>query len=589
MILADISSKDHASLAKFGINEVPWDSWREPSRDSSSILKILSICDRCLNAEFARVFSCTLQQQPEAHDLASYFETIQAGIQSKKEEVQREHLGDSYIVLNLMPYYLSPSRAGKIITGLFSPSWKAAYSNSKAIVLLVRNLDLFLKSNTLLKVTRERTDTYPVLYFVDIRGYGIKFEQDGLYENFDVPRHCYNSMLGANENIVRNILIWKTNSYISHYRLPHSHVRTHYDMSDFIVRDDVWEYVFEKFVSLMGALRRVLLIGIGMEHSVTARMGNQLKRMLKDSDNVHFLHCTGKPASEILDGKWSESYDGAIVISDIINSGLTFSPFLKQLQSTNSNGSAIKGFVVARMKNSPTEREGVSITSALTIMREYYDPGSCKLCKIEQPFIDVDKESDFHRVLDEQLTPFDFWEMVKDAKALKRNEVAPNGRKYCYRVDTTSLLKKYEKWLSNIIRHKYTKIWKNNSIHALVTVAEPTGESFANLVSMAIGVKTIICVPRDDLKRITPKGGLPKNLDNRLTDYSSVLIVDDGINYGDTISSLLLYAKACGSQAFGVLVFDNRLDERGLIKLQKHMNLSNLVALYTWPTRTKAL
>jgi len=196
--------------------------------------------------------------------------------------------------------------------------------------------------------------------------------------------------------------------------------------------------------------------------------------------------------------------------------------------------------------------------------------------------------------LPDQLTPFDFWELVAETKALDKDVPDPQGRELHYRIDTSKIFNQYAHWLGNVIRHKCNITWPNVKPDTICTVKEQSGKEgggvkFAKLVSQSLNVKKITSIERDDLNRVTPGGGLPTGAYNPFEGKDNVLIVDDGINYGITMKKLIAYCKTAGATILGVLVFDNRLDEQAITKIRYQMGRAELVSLYEWPATSGSL
>ena len=123
---------------------------------------------------------------------------------------------------------------------------------------------------------------------------------------------------------------------------------------------------------------------------------------------------------------------------------------------------------------------------------------------------------------------------------------------------------------------------------AICTVAETPGEAFATLVARSLNVQAPVKVPRPDLKRVTSTG-LPPDIRKPFDGRENVLIVDDGINYGETVRRLIAFCRAAGTVPMGVLVLDSRLPAKSSEAISALMGRHPVVALYNWPSRMRGL
>jgi adenine/guanine phosphoribosyltransferase-like PRPP-binding protein len=250
-------------------------------------------------------------------------------------------------------------------------------------------------------------------------------------------------------------------------------------------------------------------------------------------------------------------------------------------------GLPIKLFAIARMRNSPaTTTTGLKINAVVPIKRDHYSKNDCPLCELGQPLKEVQTVDDFYYIDKAQLTPFDFWELVKDCNALERLQLDPQERKFLYRINTKRIIARYRNWLKSVIRQKYESVWPNTRPTAICTVEEKRGIEFSGLVaeSLDVGMDNVISIQRDILRRITPSSVL-LNGENPFSEKSQrILIVDDGINYGFTIENLINYCRAGGFNPAGALVLDSRLTEEQQERLQALMGGQRILALYNWPS-----
>jgi orotate phosphoribosyltransferase-like protein len=382
-------------------------------------------------------------------------------------------------------------------------------------------------------------------------------------------------------------LVYETNSFIGHFILRDSHVRTHYDLTDYIKRDNIWEFLHEKFVKEIGDAQRLLIIGVGMEYSVISRVGQQLSALLGDELAITFITADDLSPGDRIPVDWGSRFEIAFVVTDIVNTGKTVDPWIHELNRT-SNGRPVKVFTVAKMLNSPTEIAGVHVVSGVDIRRSYYPPKNCVLCAVGQPKTEVQKLADFRKISPEQLTPYDFWEMIKETQAFRRSDRDPQGRSLLFRIDTAQIVRRYSGWLSNVIRQKCRERWSDMRPDAVCTVAGEPGEAFADLVARSLNLQPPVKIPRFDLRRVTSTG-FPPDVRKPFEGRESVLIVDDGINYGETVRRLIAYCRAAGAIPMGVLVLDSRLPVKASDGISALMGRHAVVALYNWPSRMRGL
>jgi adenine/guanine phosphoribosyltransferase-like PRPP-binding protein len=114
-------------------------------------------------------------------------------------------------------------------------------------------------------------------------------------------------------------------------------------------------------------------------------------------------------------------------------------------------------------------------------------------------------------------------------------------------------------------------------------VEEDTGKVFAHLVARALSAPSIVTVPRDVLKRVTPADSTAHDFTNPIPRGARVFVVDVGINYGKTMKALITVCRIANATPLGAIVLDSRLDESEVRGLSKLMGGAPLLALYTWP------
>jgi len=588
LIVAEVSPEDYGKLIPFGVGEVEGHSWSEHTRKAAGLRLMLQ--EGGFDATRLRDFpELCLTVPGSCAGLEEYFRKSVGQLDNQLRSRVGESLEAQHVlVFNLMPFYLSPSRVDKIISGLYAAG--SPLKRFRLVVLLLRNIDCLLKSKVFEDFLGNGKLTAETWAF-DIRCYGARFPAQKRQENIRISREPFRAILNTNYQDVYHSLIYETNSFIGHFALENSHVRTHYDLTEYIKRDNVWEFLYEKFLQQVGDVKRVLLIGAGMENSVIWSMGDHLKTLLEDLVCVDFYHCSDLSPATVIQADWPGKYDLAILVTDIVNTGMTVKPWVTQLTRRKQGTTPVKIFAVARMRNSPPEIGGAPLTAGIEIKRDYYPNKSkeCLLCDIRQPMIRVRTAADFCQVVSDQLTPYDFWEMVSEAQALKRSEPDPQGRSLAYRIDTSKVVRHYGRWLGNVIKHKFSRTWPNLQPDALCTVNEPTGIAFARLVARALQVMPIVSIDRCELRRATPGGGLPAGARDPLAPYRNVLLVDDGMNYGNTMKGLIAFCRAANVDPMGGLVLDSRLDEGKTKHISRMMGNQPLLALYQWPASTQGL
>jgi len=362
-------------------------------------------------------------------------------------------------------------------------------------------------------------------------------------------------------------------------------------LNEFILRDNVWEYLQNEFNKLILGIDKLLLIGAGIETKVIQKIGEQLKNHLHDLSIIDFIFQFEAKPEYVIPAKWSQKYDMTIVLGDIVNSGNTLKPWLEELIKKNENNKPIKLFSVAAMRNTPEKICDIPLHKGVTIKRDFYlnNEHECLLCKISQPSRKVKTVDDFYYVADEQITPYDFWEIVTDSKALLKNAIDPQGRQWPYRIDTIKIIKRYNHWLSSVIRDKYLKNWHEAAPSKILTVNERAGIAFSELVQETLEIPIILNIDRTNMKKISPNEGLPSDIEDPFEDKDKILIVDDGINTGNTILQLINFCKVTRGNLIGVLVLDNRLNDIDIQIIRNQMSRNHLVSLYNWPTYSKGV
>ncbi len=584
LAVIDIAAEEHPKLLRYGIGEPPqWLAWA-PARRNDNGWNQLLVSAKIAPTDLLPICQFSVEVEGEPPTLEAYFRAVAERIADTiQTQLTPFSSREPYVILNLAPLFLAATLLDKIVRGLFLSESTSLYRTRFHLIFVLRNVDWLVKSADFRKLVKE--GQLPcVVSAVDLRGYGSMYLPGAPPTPFEVDRRAFFCVLPTQPERIYSSLVFETNSYIGHFALPHSHARTHYDLSEFVARDNVWEYVLSILTDLVGSSQSVFVLGTGTEHEAVRRLGDQFKSMMADRVPVSVRYVAGTASLPGLVASWSEGFELALVLSDIVNTGGTLATAIRALRTANLHNRPIRVFTVARMKNSPTNIDGVSLATAVPIRRDFYSKlaAECPLCELKQPLVEVKSASDFAHVDPHQLTPLDFWELVKDSRALREQEQDPQSREFAYRVDTRPIVTRYSRWLENVVRHKAETIWPNTKPDLICTVNEDTGEAFARLVARALGVSTVKKISRGVLRRITPVGS-PVNFTNPISAGTRVLLVDDGINYGNTMRGLITVSRVASATLMGAVVLDSRLDDRGVARLKHLMGGAPLLSLYTWP------
>lgn len=593
IIVADISIDDYSKIRLEGIFDIHENSWLSKDRKDEGIIGLLAECD--LSVKDANIQNVTINIAEECNSLDAYFDKFIYRV----NELIKKDAGEScryILILNLLPFCISRTRFDKIAHGIFYGKNKSALNNFSDLVILARNVDGIALSRCFLDLYYNNHLQINVIA-VDIRCFGIDFSAQDRPRDFEVNLSTFFNILNFDNKRLYKSLVFETNIYLGHFALHNSHVRTHYNLLEFVKQDIFLFYLYRTFSELVRGADRILLIGVGMENAVIDYLFIEFKQILDNRKNINAIYFASDESNsdDSPDNfeEWPKNYDIGIIVTDIINSGKSVSSIVDKLNMNNVDNKPIKIFSIAKMKNSPECISGHNVISGVSINRKYYqnDPELCRLCQISQPIIEVEKIEDFQKVAEGQLTPFDFWEMVTDSDALIKTSKDQQGRHIEYQIDTMKIVNRYGHWLSNVIKYKYKEKWFNIKPEALLTINEPPSIKFAELVSQAISVKDIIKVDRVVLKKITQSGGLPENMINPFDEkgYKNIFIVDDGMNYGQSMTGLIKFCRSAGIVPIGSMVFDSRLGEDATNRIRLRMGNRDLIALYKWPAHTNSL
>lgn len=590
ILVADVAVANHRSFRNFGIPDPPqWLSWAPERRDDTGWPELLREAGLSVPPDPIVVQASISVVSPES--LEGFFAEFLRQIRSLPQLVAAESPPSQFVLINLIPLNLCITLMDRIVSAMKQCHRGVPFGPTSHLVLLLRNVDLLLKSHVF-KEALSRKELHLPFSAIDIRGYGATFDPNGAVVEFEVGRSSFSRILPVAREKVYRSLVFDTNSFLGHFILSDSHARTHYDLSEFVGRDDVTEYLVTLLSPFLRGKTSALFVATGIEEDALRKTGEYVLGLFAGRLSIRF-HYTPDPGQqqEVIE-TWSERYDVAIALGDIVNSGTTLARLLRALKEHNPQTRPIHAFTVVRMQNSPDSLEGIHLETGAVILRDYYAPDvkKCPLCLLNQPAVQVASARDFRVVSGSQLTPLDFWELVADSKALRVGKSDSQDRRFAFRVDTTPVIKRYHRWLANVIGAKYRAAWPKTLPHLLCTVAREPGVDFANVASRALSGRPIVAIPRDVLRTVTPTSRPLPELAAELSKVGErVLIVDDGINYGGTIAALIMAVRASGGTPMGVLVLDSRLDERATNRLRLQMSNSPVVALYNWPSPTSQL
>jgi len=583
-------SEEHIGtfLKNRGASTIQGNSWKKKSINKTGIRNLIveginfsHKVNAPANNVSNKTVNCLLPQVVENKDaLVDYYESFFSWVSSDLSKKKHHDLNKVIIVFNFMPFAFVKSNTHRIFEGLKNVLKNANNLNNKGldIVFLVQNSETLQDCWTFKEIASNNKEYYPRITFIDYRGFSVQ----GISKTrHAIERLLYSDALKLDDKKLYNKLIFQTNNYIGHYRLRGSHVRTHYDLTDFVRNNDVSEKIYKNIGEQINGYERIILIVTGLEMGALMGLASNINRYFYGHEfDYHY---------ENVKKKHIESFqpDCILILTDIICSGETLKKSIENLKSIGIQEDAeikITPFTIIRMGNSPESVSNLPIKSVISLKRNFYpaDKNECKLCLVGQPGIDVVSVRDF-KVICDQLTPYDFWELVYDCNALKKREEEKSGRVLEFRVDTKTIFSRYKHWFHNIIRNQYYKVLPHHMPDIIITVDENGGKDFADLLCDALDLdKFIICaVKRVELKKYGQMVGEKTNLKSFAG--KRVLLVDDGINGGTTMVFLNDYCTAKGVDPMGAFVFDNRLNESQQKSLEHSMGKKPIMCLYRWP------
>jgi hypoxanthine-guanine phosphoribosyltransferase len=579
-LVVHLQSNQIAFVQSYGLMPLQLSSWGG-SAFSKTALKKLLISTSLINQKVSVrnvVASFPLPEPDEKQNpLIPYFSTLFDWASKKAHSLSNKQPNSTpCLVINLMPFTFPPSVADKIIEGLrIHLKVNSDFNHSRIhIIFLTRNSDSFLTSKWYADTIEN--DEYNVRFsLLDYKGY----HRDGLSNSqHSIPRILFRNLLAGDKEWFYNELIYRTNTYIGHFGLSNSHVRTHYDLEEFLRNDAIIEFLCAEIEDYAKEYSNILLVYQGIEYVALQRLASEINKYSELI--VDFAEFSTEFAKNRFD-----DYGGVLILTDIVNSGITLKNMYEKVVRSYGYSSRVLCYTIIAMLNSPTSSDELPYRLAACIKRVYYrnNHEDCLLCQIQQPYFEVKRQQDFRQVHRNQLTPYDFWEMVFDCKALRAAEKEASGRVLTYRVETVEMLKKYRTWLSNVIRAKHRDLLPTSDITRILTVYEPGGKAFSKLLCDALQVSpdTVLAIPRSDLEKAeiaSTKIERPNSLRGE-----TILLADDGINQGHTIRMLANYARRHGGNTIAASVLDNRLGEMQLKRLQVTIGNILIISLYSWP------
>jgi len=494
---------------------------------------------------------------------------------------------DDVMCLNLMPYLIRKSTNDRLLRGFFKDGFlKSEINNRLKFAFFVQYKSIF-KSDEFYDINEGGLFKYGAS-IIEFNGNSDLFIDGDRVEKMLVPREFFYELLGVDYDGVYKSLIYNTNNFIGHFKLPYSHVRTHYDLTDYICKDEVWEYFYSKIRELIDGHENILLFGAGFEKQAIERLCYKVARVHSDDLNIEVSSArNGISVQESgFDhwslSEWSELFDLVLIVGDIINTGTSLSSIIDEFIEANVKGKEVRVFAFASMKNSVERisKNNLPVVSGIKIKREYFksEESACILCELRQPSVDVHGISDFNYISEEQLTPFDFWELISECNALERDYVDVEGRKLIYGINTRKIFKNYRSWLKNLIQRRYQKEAGNSAPDAICVVDDSEAVRFAEIVCDALGCgyDLIVRVSRNAIKTFTST----KTIEFPISGVKYPIIVDSQIYTGKTIKALIMLCKTNGLEPGAIIVFSSLFDLYKKNVLENEVGHDIFISLY---------
>lgn len=174
-----------------------------------------------------------------------------------------------------MPFHLSTTLVDKIAQALTKAIPSTSIPAATPLVFLTRNIDWFSKS-AVLRSAFKGGDLPKKVVAIDVRGYVLIC--DDRNENWatkSLTRASFQRALRVQQNTFYESLIRETKFYLGHFALENSHIRTHYDLNEFVRRDNVLEHLNALLGSLIDGYEQVTILGVGLERNAVMHLGYQ--------------------------------------------------------------------------------------------------------------------------------------------------------------------------------------------------------------------------------------------------------------------------------------------------------------------------
>ena len=564
-------------------------SWQPSRRNDEGLLKIFSTLNIRIDKPY-EILSITGGSDKKVTDFGEYISIFLYDALSRFQKRVDNRKKVQAIVLNFFPFTLTRAMADRITNCLRDILNKnSAFKKAYSIILLTRNVNSFKDAYRFQDLVKDRKVKNKIYLFdteYEDASYNDEKDKDSKINDLDEPKNYTKEISETLEfrepNGLYLSLIYDTNTYIGHFDLGNSHVRTHYDLYSFVCRDDVSYRLKDQIIGLIESGNNTI-VGIGLEQSTIDIIGMGLsKDFPKD---IRYFFFIGMSYHEYGLKDILESSDCIIILTDIVNTRCTIEELLNHINRFNEKKIPIKIFALTIMKNTKTwVKTGEQIQYAMKINRDFYpaNPDECLLCKLKQPLREVSQLKHFADVNEFQLTPYDFWEIVTDSDAIDKDCLDIQGRRFNYRIKTELVVDKYKNWLRNVIKNKFDKHCPEKIPDKVCTVDEPSSIKFAKLVckSLSIEESEIETFKREDIQILTPSGTI--NYDySRFETWKKVLIVDDGINSGDTVQDMIELFNYLGTTIMGILVFDCRLSDHKINRFEQKID-GSFISLYNW-------
>lgn len=611
-------------LYKKGIRERQVNTWKHSQRTEDAFKDIITragLVSQTTPHNLTPVQIPIYAYEPGINHIEDYF-----GLYIKYL-IEKMGLGDllsskkdipDVIAFNLIPFFMSVTKASRIARGIATILAVTSELKNQTLLFITSQHTLFSESPELIDLSK--IDNGPsVVSIIDFEGNFCTYSNhNGIFKIDDGKlnaRDARDKVLVHSEDSLKIALAYDTNMNIGHFDLGSCHVRTHYDLEDFVTYDNVFETIYKKFTDTVKDFKKIHIIATGLEDEALNIIGNRIlyntendikmqQGDTSDSDRIewhsHFSYdqLIGNP--EMLKRISSES-ECILLLTDVTNTGGTVNKLkdyiegaiFKNLDLTDESKdwSKIILFSIVKMNNSPRD-----IIECVEISRPYLpnDSKLCPLCILNQPLNKVSPENwkhDFRIVDQEQLTPLDFWELVEDCKAFQPTFIKNSEKKFL-RVKTKIIIRRYRKWLKTLIREKYRLKWNDKNPNAIITVDEETGKKFASVFMEALDLpeNILLAIHKDILsKKIPPPTILLEKIEQFSSISANALFLDTGVNTGGTMKLMKDYFLEFEIFPYGAFVLDNRLSTEKMKNVLGPEFVAKFESLYTWPFTPRLL